>query len=426
MPRETVVAESDSVSLSLDSSGDESEFFAVRSGITDPESDAGGSLVGWLVQRGDSLALVSPEQRRDGDKPAEGAVAQINGQTSQTDAEGRFAFEKVESVQASISFEFEGFRLDQEILVVPNRVTSLGIEAMSRQDAYEIFLKQAQSDGWIGADDQGMYPMKTSQIVGTTHALPAETPVTSIDVLERQSTFDRIFFDEPAWLFHLDPFSNQGYGHPGLIGLVGDVSGKVEIKQFFYWPVIDGVSYWVSLVDQTRQGLLLEPVETPELYGTPNPAQILSNDSDETIRNALRPLDHPKPPCPTGKTYAIFFQGGTERTFGVSAEKFKAHIKPNASRIIRPDVDVLGRGKNKSKVGAVYARLVQRLFSLMKPCDTLVVYVAGHGIIDSRGKPGGGVIFVDKDTDNLSVIDILQPLGKLPACHGRNCKLLVT
>lgn len=418
MPRDSVIADSDSVSLSLNTSGDESEFFAVRSGLTDTERPPGGGLVGWLVQRGDALVLAAPDFRQKGDQPIEGALVQINGHSTKTDADGRFGFDWVESIQTPIIFEAKGLRLIQHVLIVPNRMNSLGTNRMSRQDAYEYFLKQAVNDGWVGEEGEGIYPIKTSQIVGTTHVIPEETSVSSLDVLERQASFNRILFDEPAWMFHLDPFSNQGYGHPSLIGLVGDVSGRVEIREYMYWPVIDGVSYWDSFADQVQQGLLLEPVEDPELYVTPNPPVALALDANKTGRTdpPFRPLDHPKPPCPTGKTYAVFFQGGTERTFGVSAEKFRAHIKPNVSKIIRPDVDILG-GKNKSTIGQVYARIVQRLFPLMKPCDTLVLYLAGHGVIDEDENPGGAVIFVDGDSGSLGVSNILLPLRKLPACH---------
>lgn len=147
MPRETVVAEGDSVSLSLDASGDESEFFVVQSGLPDVESAPAGDLEGWLIQREDSLMLVSQELRNEGDKPAEGAIVKIQELTTKTDSEGRFAFERVESKQATISFELEGLQLDQEILVVPNQMTSLGNERLSHQDAYELFFKKAEHEG---------------------------------------------------------------------------------------------------------------------------------------------------------------------------------------------------------------------------------------------------------------------------------------
>lgn len=418
MSRDSVVADSDSVSLTLNSSGDESEFFAVRSGLPDVERPPGGGLVGWLVLRKGTLVFAASELHQEGDQPVEGALVQINGRSTKTDAEGRFGFDWVESIQTPIIVEAEGLRLIQDVLIVPNRMNSLGTDRMSRQEAYELFFKQAVSDDWIGEEGEGTYAIKTSQIVGTTHVLPAETPLSSIDVLERQASFNRLLFDEPAWMFHLDPFRNQGYGHPGLIGLVGDVSGRVEIRQYMYWPVIDGVSYWDSFADQVQQGLLLEPVEEPERYVTPNlPVALAQESADTGTRDtAFRPLDHPKPPCPTGKTYAVFFQGGKERTFGVSAEKFRAHIKPNVSKIIRPDVDILG-GKNGSSIGQVYSRIVQRLFPLMKPCDTLVLYLAGHGVIDEDENPGGAVLFVDGDSGSIGASNILLPLRKLPACH---------
>ena len=361
MSRYLVVADGDSVSLSLESSRDEAEFFVVRSGIAPAPPSNAGAVEGWLTLRGENLVLASPDRRIEGDKPAAGAFVQLNGLIVETDTTGRFAFAGLKPQQVHITATLDGLSWQQEILILPNQALSIGNETMSRGDAYEAFLRQAEADGWIGEDGRGSYPLKTTRVVGTTHTIPAATPVTSIDVLGRQSTFNHLKLNEPAWIFHLDPYGNQAYGHDALIGLVGDVSGEVVIKRFPYWPVINEVSYWVSLEQQVKQGLLSDLEELPDLFKASGTQQPLKDQPiaapDE--RTAFRPLDHPTPPCPSGRVFAVFIQGGTERTFGVSAEKFRAHIKPDVSKIIRPDIDIVGSKPNAS-ITQVYARIVTR------------------------------------------------------------------
>jgi hypothetical protein len=417
MSRYLVVADGDSVSLSLESSGDEAEFFVVRSGIAPTPPANAGAVEGWLTLRGESLVMASPDRRIEGDKPAAGASVQLNGLIVETDATGRFAFAGLEPEQVHVSATLDELSWQQEILILPNQALSIGTETMGRMDAYEAFLKQAEAEGWIGDDGRAPYPLKTTRVVGTTHTIPASTPVTSIDILGRQSTFNHLKLDEPAWMFHLDPYGNQAYGHDALIGLVGDVSGEVVIKRFPYWPVINEVSYWVSLEQQVQQGLLRDLEELPDLFKLGSQLPLTEQpvaDSDE--RNAFRPLDHPTPPCPSGRVFAVFIQGGTERTFGVSAEKFRAHIKPDVSKIIRPDIDILGPN-SKGSVNAVYSRIVSRFYAFMQPCDTLVVYLAGHGSMTDDGKAGGGVNFINGNFSGMSASDILRPLRNLPACH---------
>lgn len=405
MPRELVVAETERASVTVSASGDQVEFFGVRTTDEIPSIKLPGSLVGWVVMREGQLRFSAPDRRLNNDEVLTAFPVSLGELQTVTDESGRFEFREIESGQYPLVVGKSAPALMREVLVVPNQEIAIGNEELSRDEAYQLFLDRV-------AQSRPNLNLNQVQVVGSSHVFPAGTPVTSFDALGREPTFNQMIPQEPFWLFFLDPFTTQAYGHPTLIGVVREQTKSVLMREYRYWPVVSGLDVWVSLEEQIRQGLLLDPSEEPMLFVADGPdllEPIVERRADETGAN-------PDSKCEKGRLFSVFFQGGRERTFGVSAEKFKAHVKPDVSKKINPDKDILG-SRVDSSISAVYERIVKRMFPLMRPCDTLMIYLAGHGAIDTKDNPAAGVVFVDTDGGNLAAADILRPLKNLPACN---------
>jgi hypothetical protein len=370
MPRDLVVAETELASATVSSSGDQVEFFGVRATAELPSVSLPGSLVGWVVRREGQLRFAAPNRRGNNDEVMAGLPVSLGEYRTATDEAGRFEFRGIESGQYPLVVGDSAVASPQEVLVVPNREIALGTEELSRDEPYELFLDRV-------TQSRPNLNLTQIQVVGSSHVFPAETPVTSFDALGRAPTFNQMIPQEPFWLFFLDPFTTQAFGHPTLIGVVRERTKSVLIREYRYWPVVSGLNVWVSLEEQIRQGLLLDPSEEPMLFVTDGPDLL----EPEIERRADETGSSSDSKCENGRVFSVFFQGGRERTFGVSAEKFKAHIKPDVSKKINPDKDILSR-RVGSGISAVYERIVKRMFPLMRPCDTLLIYLAGHGAID--------------------------------------------
>lgn len=215
---------------------------------------------------------------------------------------------------------------------------------------------------------------------------------------------------EETWFFWIDDEPGAHYIHTNRFVYVSRANGQVNVSEELWWPVLNGEGLWIKTTAYWD--------ETNWVYSNVNRHPTYVEHSGIKVRGVAPPVQrnstNPEE-APTGYGIVLNLWEGNDPTTEADDEGAKKHFEANGdkmhdlfTRLLGEDnVTYLGppEDTNPKKDGEndIETRVTwfYNKSQEMKPSQTLLVYVAGHGYMKEDGEGVIGDLYEDffKDFD---------------------------
>lgn len=219
------------------------DTFSVLTGLENTSCYQGGSLFGYLMQADSPVIVDSVEHA----PPGSHALTQVNVifrniedeviATAVTDAAGRFTASHLPPELLFVEAEISGDVLRVPVRAIP--FESIGIHApvaFSRTEARDLIL-----------------PLVTEGdlVLCTAVPLPAGTHIQPFIQAQGLVSQDQVsILDQDSWLFMVDSYPGQPFGHPVKYYLVGAETGsRQEVSPASWFPLVNYHPLWQTDLD---------------------------------------------------------------------------------------------------------------------------------------------------------------------------------
>lgn len=215
--------------------------------------------------------------------------------------------------------------------------------------------------------------------------------------------------ESEAWFFWIDDAPGAQFVHPNRFVLVDRASGEIQVSEEEWWPVLNGEGLWLTE----------EAYWNPDnwVYGNFEATPLQHRSQSGTPLTALAAV----PPSQASPGAAIVINGWEAGERG--EENFAADADGMHDLLTESGFDVTYLGpsedNNPDRDGQPTFEAKMRWFSdqarRLKPGDSLVVYVTGHGGVLSDGDGSLGGVFesflaswLEEFNPGVHIIVILQ------------------